>query len=721
MAEKTEMKVKFGLPIIRQVDLVAITHNTQGRGTAQSKLRRNQECSLALFFWSGSGVPRGSGDKKFPNKGEGGGGGYNCQIEFQFNPRQTPTSPATDTSKKPSGLKKHLSTFSLSESTQHSGSPAPSNEANDSEPESGPGRDPTRLTPNTVWECHKCRNPAKIEKRLMASQNGNFLFWGGHPGPEPISRLPLISPSPSIDANCTLEADGAEAAASADDNTDADAADIEAKKQPSRPPPKPKPSSRRTTSTRISRHSERPGSPKIALWHTVTNVPALANAVPTQLRVVLGAVDPRADVVDDFEQVDASKGEKNGRLMPQNKNQNKKKQSKAKASSQPRNSRASITSWSAARCTVRSPSRWTTRGRGVWLSAWRLQLPLVKIRQGKGNGKAKAKAKGRPAKKRRTVADSDDELDLLAEEKPADADADAAAAAAFPQPALVTGGRLKDYQLEGLQWMVGLHEQGISGILADEMGLGKTLQTIAFAAHLHATGTRPLLVIPLLCILDMPLGGVRIRLPFGLRPKVERLSFAWPDRAVLVWICGDRKRTFLLLSYFLLFLLGPHARTPASSMCMGMYDRMTSARLFRGACATECSAAWLLSLDPFLCFAALLYLLYSALPCLDVGLPYWGWCTVLGPPSEAERAGGGRGGFTSVDVDRSLARVRAQEDDSIFWVSGEGEWTRAKLRLWGWGRDMCRKWDVWCLCLLVTGNGMLSSGLSFLRRPYLAG
>ncbi|KAF8194717.1 SNF2 family N-terminal domain-containing protein [Mycena galopus ATCC 62051] len=111
-------------------------------------------------------------------------------------------------------------------------------------------------------------------------------------------------------------------------------------------------------------------------------------------------------------------------------------------------------------------------------------------KSGKGKAKGKAKAKGRPAKKRRTVADSDDELDLLSEEKPADADADAAAAAA-----------LKDYQLEGLQWMVGLHEQGISGILADEMGLGKTLQTIAFAAHLRATGTRPFLVVCPLSVL----------------------------------------------------------------------------------------------------------------------------------------------------------------------------------------------------------------------------
>ncbi|KAF7290807.1 SNF2 family DNA-dependent ATPase [Mycena indigotica] len=63
------------------------------------------------------------------------------------------------------------------------------------------------------------------------------------------------------------------------------------------------------------------------------------------------------------------------------------------------------------------------------------------------------------------------------------------------QPALVTGGRLKDYQLEGLAWMIGLHSQGISGILADEMGLGKTLQTIAFTAYLREKITRPILIV----------------------------------------------------------------------------------------------------------------------------------------------------------------------------------------------------------------------------------
>jgi SNF2 family DNA or RNA helicase len=38
---------------------------------------------------------------------------------------------------------------------------------------------------------------------------------------------------------------------------------------------------------------------------------------------------------------------------------------------------------------------------------------------------------------------------------------------------VVIGGQLKEYQLQGLQWMVSLHNNRLSGILADEMGLGK--------------------------------------------------------------------------------------------------------------------------------------------------------------------------------------------------------------------------------------------------------
>lgn len=37
------------------------------------------------------------------------------------------------------------------------------------------------------------------------------------------------------------------------------------------------------------------------------------------------------------------------------------------------------------------------------------------------------------------------------------------------QPSILIGGKLKDYQLKGLQWMVSLYNNRLNGILADEM------------------------------------------------------------------------------------------------------------------------------------------------------------------------------------------------------------------------------------------------------------
>jgi ATP-dependent DNA helicase len=85
------------------------------------------------------------------------------------------------------------------------------------------------------------------------------------------------------------------------------------------------------------------------------------------------------------------------------------------------------------------------------------------------------------------------------------ADADAATDADNPnkdasgrrnQPKLVTGAKMREYQLDGLEWLISLYENGLNGILADEMGLGKTLQTISFLAHLREKGVwGPFLVV----------------------------------------------------------------------------------------------------------------------------------------------------------------------------------------------------------------------------------
>ena len=43
------------------------------------------------------------------------------------------------------------------------------------------------------------------------------------------------------------------------------------------------------------------------------------------------------------------------------------------------------------------------------------------------------------------------------------------------QPRMLIGGKLKSYQLFGLNWLISLYNNNLNGILADEMGLGKTI------------------------------------------------------------------------------------------------------------------------------------------------------------------------------------------------------------------------------------------------------
>ena len=64
------------------------------------------------------------------------------------------------------------------------------------------------------------------------------------------------------------------------------------------------------------------------------------------------------------------------------------------------------------------------------------------------------------------------------------------------QPMSVTG-EMRPYQLEGLNWLVRLFDNGVNGILADEMGLGKTLQTLSLLSYLkhHRAFAGPHLVI----------------------------------------------------------------------------------------------------------------------------------------------------------------------------------------------------------------------------------
>ncbi|KAK9828376.1 hypothetical protein WJX81_001254 [Elliptochloris bilobata] len=68
------------------------------------------------------------------------------------------------------------------------------------------------------------------------------------------------------------------------------------------------------------------------------------------------------------------------------------------------------------------------------------------------------------------------------------------------QPAYVRDGRLRDYQLEGLNWLIYSWSQDNNCILADEMGLGKTIQCVSMVGYLAMEMAIPgpfLVVVPL--------------------------------------------------------------------------------------------------------------------------------------------------------------------------------------------------------------------------------
>lgn len=151
---------------------------------------------------------------------------------------------------------------------------------------------------------------------------------------------------------------------------------------------------------------------------------------------------------------------------------------------------------------------------------------------------AKAKKKGSSrtggaGNDRRRRTEQEEDAELLKDEKTG-----AGTATVFRESPPFIQGEMRDYQIAGLNWLVSLHENGISGILADEMGLGKTLQTISFLGYLrHVCGIT---------------GPHLVAVPKSTLDNWKREFHKWtPDVNVLV-LQGDKEERHKLINERLL-------------------------------------------------------------------------------------------------------------------------------------------------------------------------
>lgn len=92
---------------------------------------------------------------------------------------------------------------------------------------------------------------------------------------------------------------------------------------------------------------------------------------------------------------------------------------------------------------------------------------------------SKTPSKGKSTNHRRRKTEKEEDAELLQEQ------VESPTFVEFTESPGYIHGELRPYQIAGLNWLVSLHENNISGILADEMGLGKTLQTISFLGYLR--------------------------------------------------------------------------------------------------------------------------------------------------------------------------------------------------------------------------------------------
>jgi len=122
---------------------------------------------------------------------------------------------------------------------------------------------------------------------------------------------------------------------------------------------------------------------------------------------------------------------------------------------------------------------------------------------------------------------------------------------------LLTGGKLKSYQIKGVKWLISLWQNGLNGILADQMGLGKTIQTIGFLANPKGKGMHgPYLIIAPLSTLSN---------------WVNEISRFTPSLASIIYH-GDKAARAEIRRKFMPKNAGPDFPIVVTSYEMAMYD-----------------------------------------------------------------------------------------------------------------------------------------------------
>ncbi|KAF5389355.1 hypothetical protein D9757_004385 [Collybiopsis confluens] len=119
--------------------------------------------------------------------------------------------------------------------------------------------------------------------------------------------------------------------------------------------------------------------------------------------------------------------------------------------------------------------------------------------RGRGRGAAAAAAAAGPGGARHRKSEKEEDEELLKDGEKELGEGTQDMPYVFEESPPYIDGEMRPYQLQGLNWMISLHHNGLNGILADEMGLGKTLQTISFLGYLYHHLSTPgphLIIVP---------------------------------------------------------------------------------------------------------------------------------------------------------------------------------------------------------------------------------